>query len=254
MKKNILITALSVFSFAGAQVNTPVNVTYTISGEHAFLDASGFSKTGPGEWGKSEAKGLIFPQVDLTQFRFNADNVATTQFPTAFDGMIVYNIGTGNIGDHKLTTPQEPVEPGFYYFHNPTGKSILESPPPSNTGDDAIAPGKWIRLGSGGSATIKTTETRLGKIDNVQLYGIKGTFQVTAADGATINNFLPNALLSPTPITSIHSIKIYDSTKKLVTSSLVSYDIANNKAVTGMGNMSIPLPVGTYSYVLEYFR
>ena len=86
------------------------------------------------------------------------------------------------------------------------------------------------------------------------MYGIKGTFQVTAADGATISNFLPNSLISPTPITGIHSIKIYDSTKKLVTSSLVSYDIANNKAVTGMGNMSIPLPVGTYSYVLEYFR
>ena len=56
-------------------------------------------------------------------------------------------------------------------------------------------------------------------------------------------------------LSSIYSIKIYDSaTKKLVASSLSSYDVANNKAVTGMGNMSIPLPVATYDYVLEYFK
>ena len=253
MKNISVIVALLVFTSVKAQVVASSDVTGSINGENAFLDASGYSDTS--NWGQSVARGLIFPQVDLTQFRFKTDMVTDSNFPTAFDGMIVYNIGTGTISDPKLTTTQEPVEPGFYYFHNPTGKSILESPVPPNTGDDAVAPGKWIPLGSGGgSATIKTTETRLGKIDNVQLYGIKGTFQVTAADGATINNFLPNALVSPTPITSIHSIKIYDSTKKLVTSSLVSYDIANNKAVTGMGNMSIPLPVGTYSYVLEYFK
>ena len=246
MKKYISIIALSAFSFAGAQVNTPVNVTYTISGEHAFLDASGFSKIGPGEWDKSEAKGLIFPQVDLTQFRFNADNVATTQFPTAFDGMIVYNIGTGNIGDNKLTTPQEPVEPGFYYFHNPTGKSILESPPPLNTGDDAIAPGKWIRLGSGGSVEIKTAPSVIGKVDGADLYAVKGDF--TATGGATVT--IPN--LNTLGITSIYSIKIYKGgTKKLVASSLSSYDVANNKVVIGVGNMTMSLEATNYDYVLE---
>ena len=246
MKKNISIIALSVFSFAGAQINTPVNVEYTISGEHAFLDASGFSKIGPGEWDKSEAKGLIFPQVDLTQFRFNADNVATTQFPTAFDGMIVYNIGSGPIADPKLTTAQENVEPGFYYFHNPGGKTALEG---GSSGDVAIAQGKWIPLGSGGSATIKNSETRLGKIDNVQLYGIKDSFTVNATDGAKVTINFPSGL------SSIYSIKIYDrATKKLVASSLSSYDVAHNKAVTGMGNMSIPLPPATYDYVLEYFK
>ena len=247
MKKYISIIALSAFYFAGAQINTPVNIAYTISGEHAFFDASGFSKIGPGEWDKSEAKGLIFPQVDLTQFRFNADNVATTQFPTAFDGMIVYNIGSGPIADPKLATAQENVEPGFYYFHNPGGKTALEG---GSSGDVAIAQGKWIPLGSGGgSATIKTSETRLGKIDNVQLYGIKDSFTVNATDGAKVTINFPSGL------SSIYSIKIYDrATKKLVASSLSSYDVANNKAVTGMGNMSIPLPPATYDYVLEYFK
>ena len=253
MKKNnilsVVVALLSV-TFSKAQVNTSSLVSAVIGGENAFLDASGYSSN----VGVSVAKGLIFPQVDLTQFSFKIDAIDQDRFPTAFDGMIVYNIGTGNTSDHLFTGNQIEVEPGFYYFHNPQGKNLVATATNPTGIENAVKAGKWLPLGSGGSATIKTTETRLGKIDNVQLYGIKGTFQVTAADGATINNFLPNALLSPTPITSIHSIKIYDSTKKLVTSSLVSYDIANNKAVTGMGNMSIPLPVGTYSYVLEYFR
>jgi len=247
MKKNILITlSLSAFTFTNAQINTSADISNTISGEHAFLDASDYSKVGIGEWGKSESKGLIFPQVDLTQFRFNADNVTTTQFPTAFDGMIVYNIGSGPIVDTKLTTAQENVEPGFYYFHNPGGKTALEG---GSSGDVAIAQGKWVPLGSGGSATIKNSETRLGKIDNVQLYGIKDSFTVNATDGAKVTINFPSGL------SSIYSIKIYDrATKKLVASSLSSYDVANNKAVTGMGNMSIPLPPATYDYVLEYFK
>ena len=247
MKNISVIVALLVFTSIKAQVVASSDVTGSINGENAFLDASGYSDTS--NWGQSVARGLIFPQVDLTQFRFKTDMVTDSNFPTAFDGMIVYNIGTGTISDPKLTTAQEPVEPGFYYFHNPTGKSILESPVPPNTGDDAVAPGKWIPLGSGGSATIKTSETRLGKVGTDQLYGIKGSFTVNATDGAkVVINF-------PSGLSSIYSIKIYDrATKKLVASSLSSYDVANNKAVTGMGNMSIPLPPATYDYVLEYFK
>ena len=253
MKRIYILSIFMSFNFLlKAQVNTASEPRVSLAEENAFLDASSYTKSPA--YDKSQAKGLIFPQVDLTQFEFKIQSVGRNFLPTAFDGMIVYNIGTGNTSDHLFTGNQMEVEPGFYYFHNPQGKNLVATANTPTDIENAVKAGKWVPLGSGGSATIKTTETRLGKIDNVQLYGIKGTFQVTAADGATINNFLPNALVSPTPITSIHSIKIYDSTKKLVTSSLVSYDIANNKAVTGMGNMSIPLPVGTYSYVLEYFR
>ena len=249
MKRIYILSMLLSFNLIlKAQVNVSASPSTKMTGQNVFLDASEYSKT---SYDKSVSKGLIFPQVDLTQFEFKTTNVTRNYIPTAFDGMIVYNTATGTTTDPLFAGNQIEVEPGFYYFHNPQGMTLLAG---GATGANAVKAGKWVPLGSGGSATIKTTETRLGKIDNVQLYGIKGTFQVTAADGATINNFLPNALVSPTPITSIHSIKIYDSTKKLVTSSLVSYDIANNKAVTGMGNMSIPLPVGTYSYVLEYFR
>ena len=245
MKKNICILfSIFVVSFSNAKFNTASQVDVATAEENAFLDASNYSDTT--NWGVSKAKGFVFPQVDLTQFRFNADNVTPFFFPTAFDGMIVYNIGSGPIADPKLTTAQENVEPGFYYFYNPDGKSTLLTP--GKTGDDAIATGKWIRLGSGGSTTIKTTPSVIGKIGGADLYAVKGSFTVNATDGAKVTINFPSGL------SSIYSIKIYDSaTKKLVASSLSSYDVANNKAVTGMGNISIPLPVATYDYVLEYF-
>lgn len=245
-KKILLIIALSVFSFSSAQIKTSAAVDAVNAGENAFLDASSFTPS-TGGWTESESKGLIFPQVNLTQFRFNTAlfDGTTDNYPTAFDGMIVYNIGSGNTSDPALSTQSE-VEPGFYYFHNPQGKTLVAG---GTTGNATVAQGQWIPLGSGGSATIKNSETRLGKIDNVQLYGIKDSFTVNATDGAkVVINF-------PSGLSSIYSIKIYDrATKKLVASSLSSYDVANNKAVTGMGNMSIPLPPATYDYVLEYFK
>ena len=244
MKKNnilsVVVALLSV-TFSKAQVNTSSLVSAVIGGENAFLDASGYSSN----VGVSVAKGLIFPQVDLTQFRFKINAVDEDRFPTVFDGMIVYNTTPGTNNDPALTDHAE-VEEGFYYFYNPQGKTLLSG---GSTPAIAIRGGKWIPLGSGGSATIKTSETRLGKVGTDQLYGIKGSFTVNATDGAkVVINF-------PSGLSSIYSIKIYDSaTKKLVASSLSSYDVANNKAVTGMGNMSIPLPVATYDYVLEYFK
>ena len=242
-KKILLIIALSVFSFSDAQIKASAAVDAVNAGENAFLDASSYSDTS--NWGQSQARGLVFPQVDLVQFRFETHIVDTDNFPTAFDGMIVYNVGTGNTADPALSAQSE-VEPGFYYFHNPNGKTLVAG---GTTGNATVAQGKWVPLGSGGSATIKNSETRLGKIDNVQLYGIKDSFIVNATDGAKVTINFPSGL------SSIYSIKIYDrATKKLVASSLSSYDVAHNKAVTGMGNMSIPLPPATYDYVLEYFK
>lgn len=223
-----------------AQINVSSNPNNSLGGQNVFLDASSFSN-----WPTSESKGFVFPQVDLTQFAFNTTFISVANFPTAFDGMVVYNTGTGNTTDTALSTPSA-VEPGFYYFHNPQGKTLVAG---GTLGNAAIAQGKWVPLGSGGSATIKNSETRLGKIDNVQLYGIKDSFTVNATDGAKVTINFPSGL------SSIYSIKIYDrATKKLVASSLSSYDVAHNKAVTGMGNMSIPLPPATYDYVLEYFK
>ena len=246
MKRIYILSMLVSFNFLlKAQINMASEPSAALAEENAFLDASNYTKVPA--YDKSQAKGLIFPQVDLTQFEFKTQSVGRNFLSTAFDGMIVYNIGTGNIGDNKLTTPQEPVEPGFYYFYNPDRKSTLLTP--GKTGDDAIATGKWIRLGSGGSTTIKNTPSVIGKIDGADLYAVKGDF--TAPGGATVT--IPN--LNTLGITSIYSIKIYKGgTKKLVASSLSSYDVANNKVVIGVGNMTMSLEATNYDYVLEYFK
>lgn len=241
MKRNIyIILALFAFGSIKAQVKVHSNPDPVISSHNPFLDASSYTDG----WGASEAKGLLFPQVDLTTFQLNAAAVDEFMFPTAYDGMIVYNIGTGNTSDGALNA-QSAVKPGFYYFHNPQGKGLVAG---GTTGNATVAQGKWIPLGAGGSVEIKTAPSVIGKIGGADLYAVKGSFTVNATDGAKVTINFPSGL------SSIYSIKIYDSaTKKLVASSLSSYDVANNKAVTGMGNISIPLPVATYDYVLEYF-
>lgn len=169
--------------------------------------------------------GVLVPRLTVTQL-----NAKSSAYGADQNGALVFV--TSNTQGGTGTKEENVKDPGFYYYDNATSK--------------------WKGVGGGSSSIeIKTSETPLGKVDNVQLFGIKGSFTVTAASGATIS--LPLNSLSTT--LSIYSIKIYDSaTKKLVSSSLSSYDVAHNKAVTGMGNMSIPLPPATYDYVLEYFK
>ncbi len=103
---------------------TPVN---TIMKENPFLDASTYFNNVNG----SAGKGLVFPQTNLTLFTFKTTNLDGLLFPTAFDGMIVYNIGTGNTqaGQGVVTA----VTPGFYYFSNPSASTTVTN-------------GKWIRI------------------------------------------------------------------------------------------------------------
>ena len=169
--------------------------------------------------------GVLVPRLTVTQL-----NAKSSAYGADQNGALVFV--TSNTQGGAGTKVENVKDPGFYYYDNATSK--------------------WKGVGGGSSSIeIKTSETPLGKVDNVQLFGIKGSFTVTAASGATI----PLPLNSLSTTLSIYSIKIYDrTTKKLVASSLSSYDVAHNKAVTGMGNMSIPLPVATYDYVLEYFK
>ena len=169
--------------------------------------------------------GVLVPRLDVGQLNAKSGVYGADQ-----NGALVFV--TSNTQGGAGTKVENVKDPGFYYYDYATSK--------------------WKGVGGGSSSIeIKTSETPLGKVDNVQLFGIKGSFTVTAASGATI----PLPLNSLSTTLSIYSIKIYDrTTKKLVASSLSSYDVAHNKAVTGMGNMSIPLPVATYDYVLEYFK
>jgi len=121
-----------------AQVFSNGTVTPNITAENPFFDgSSNFDlSVDPTRAGK----GLAFPRTDLTVFTFKTDLLDGFTFPAAFDGMIVYNVATGNT---PLVTLQgvksSSVTPGFYYFSNPNAGAN-----PSFATD--ITGGQWIRM------------------------------------------------------------------------------------------------------------
>lgn len=140
VNKFIIILTFLVCILYGHQVQAqPLSngaVSGTISAETPFLDAStNFDMfASPNSLGK----GLVFPRADLTTFTFKISSLDGAAFPSAFDGMLVYNVGTGN----TLATQGvnvSTVTPGFYYFKN------------SNAGTDysgtlSITGGTWVRF------------------------------------------------------------------------------------------------------------
>lgn len=164
MTKHILwVGALFLGTFVNAQINTQSAVNPTINQENPFLDASGYQRS-PNNIGK----GLYFPKTDLTTWEFKTSTINPGKFSTYFDGMIVYNSGTGKtIADTAKGGKQVDVTPGFYYFKNPNQSAPRGS----------VANGEWVRLGSDVTAAVAPTvaniecnEENRGKSNYVQDY------------------------------------------------------------------------------------
>ncbi len=133
--KYIILGALFLGITAQAQINVQSNPNTAISQENPFLDASGYT----GSFPNSQGKGLYFPKTDLTTWEFKTTAINPGKFKTYFDGMIVYNSGTGmTIADPAKGGKQVAVTPGFYYFKNPNQVA------PSGS----ITNGEWVRLGA----------------------------------------------------------------------------------------------------------
>ena len=241
-----------------AQILSPSPLSATISSEHSFIDASLYGQG----WGANESKGLNFPQTDLTQWVFKTDFLNGTDFPTAYDGMVVYNTGTGSTlatdpfggleilqkaNNGVVTT----VSPGFYYFYNPLVALTSST--------EIIENGKWLPLGTGGSGVVTSpvklyndlSETSTGiSIDGKIVYAITGTFTTLGV----------NALITiakPLGMTGYYKMTTYIDGRTF-RSGISSFDIdplvLTNNVVTGSGLFSEVYPVGTYTYTLEYFK
>ncbi|MDD3876500.1 MAG: tail fiber domain-containing protein [Bacteroidales bacterium] len=161
-----------------AQVLTGNPVEPAIPNQNPFFDAS--TNYDPSvTFENSNNKGLVFPRTDLTQWEFNTDLLDGSMFPTAFDGMIVYNVGTGFtiLGQGQITY----VTPGFYYFYNPTGV-------------DNISSGNWERIGG---SNFYTTDGTITNNRHVNLGGHNLAFgyaeNVKIGDNSQIT--APSALL-----------------------------------------------------------
>lgn len=133
-----------------AQVNTQSDVQTTINQQNPFLDASGYTTSLPNSIGK----GLYFPRTDLTTWEFKTDMLGLyNNFKTAFDGMIVYNTGSGTtIDDTSKGGKKVAVEPGFYYFANPDADPMVNG----GAGETNIARGQWVRI-AGNASTAGNT-------------------------------------------------------------------------------------------------
>ncbi|MBV7439869.1 hypothetical protein KRX57_00375 [Weeksellaceae bacterium TAE3-ERU29] len=192
MKKYIIIASLLglVFSSkAQAQIRTNAAVDAAINNQNPFLDASSqslFSNIG---------KGIVFPRTNLTTFKFKTDLIdgSGTYFPTAFDGMLVYNTHVeenATIDDPATGSYTLDLKEGFYYFSNPNGDT-----------SGNLAGGRWKPLGSG--ANISSIYSQNGtlsgdrevNLDNHNLNFIGGNVGMnTTKPKATLDiEAVPNA-------------------------------------------------------------
>jgi hypothetical protein len=232
MKKTIFIIALlsSVITFAQVRM-TGTNISQSVSS--AFIDASSNS-TNNGTVGTG--KGLVFPRLDLSTFTFvGATPTLPSNFPTRFDGMIVYNTKDG--GAANVGTTDGVLVPGFWFYENKSA---------------TLTGGMWKRVGSGATGAIKditSTEVVLStKVNGQQLYAISGSFTASGTSaGITVT--------VPSGMTGYYSFVIYKDGKTF-RSAIVSFDIAatTNNVITGSGPFSEIYPAGDYNYVLEYFK
>ena len=159
MKKLQLILFISVSFLTDIQAQVKINgvPSSTIATEAPFMDASVFPVS------NQSGKGLLFPRTDLTQFTFKTATTNALLFPTAYDGMIVYNIASGP----TKSGIQVNVTPGFYYFSNP-GSGYNSST------------GTWIRISNGSDNGLLS-----GTIDPSSINGNNGDFYIN-----TTNNTL----------------------------------------------------------------
>jgi len=158
MKKIITVlcfTFITTMAFSQIRINNPTS--NTVTGESVFIDASAstFSNS------VNNGKGIAFPRTDLTRFQFVNDGNFLS-FPTRYDGMLLYNSGTGTTPSTNSGVGGQSVEPGFYYFSNPTSATV-------NGGA-----GKWVPISSSGLASSTNNND--------------GTFTLNFNDGTTFTS------------------------------------------------------------------
>ena len=237
---SIVIALVASTNVSFAQIRSNNVISSNIATQSVFLDASANGFTNH----VNSGKGLAFPRTNLTTFTFATPTTSNFNFPTAYDGMIIYNTATGTTPASGSGIGGQSITPGFYYFSNPTGGAANSY---------ATSTGQWLPLGSSPKVDVKTTETVTNTLLNgSQVYAIKGTF---TTNGTSTTVSIP----SPTGMTSLYGITIYKTAgtgnKVVYSRDLYSYNVgATNNAVTGSPSISVVYPAGNYDYVLEYLK
>ncbi|MBV7440258.1 hypothetical protein KRX57_02380 [Weeksellaceae bacterium TAE3-ERU29] len=184
MKKYIIIVSLlGLVSLpeVKAQIKTNAVVRADIVNQNPFIDASSQSAY------PSVGKGIVFPRTNLTTFKFKTDlfDGLGLIFPTAFDGMLVYNTHVeenATIDDPATGSYTLDLKEGFYYFSNPTG----------NTSGN-LAGGRWKPLGSG--ANISSFYSQNGKLSGDREVNLDNHNLNFTGGNVGINTATPKATL-----------------------------------------------------------
>ncbi|THV59380.1 hypothetical protein EK417_11155 [Chryseobacterium candidae] len=139
-----LLVLVSFFSHAQVLSNGQIQNAFTDS--NVFLDAS--TNYDPDICASNiVGKGLLFPRTDLTKWSFTG-KLGDLIFPSAYDGMIVYNTGTGlTPTGNNNTNKSTRVFPGFYYFFNPSASNNINNgvwKPIGENANNAGAPQKVL--------------------------------------------------------------------------------------------------------------
>ena len=253
MKKYITAIIIGFLSFGmltNAQIRTNNTISQTIAGESAFIDAS--SSVFSGTSNNQNGKGLVFPRTNLTTFTFAKPNGTIASFPTAYDGMIVYNTATGVTPATGSGTGGQNVTPGFYYFSNPGIGSAVTGGNNSYTSST----GRWLPIG-GTPVNPKVNASNTESVTNLQIAGAdvyikKGSFRTDGASTSPIA-YTDKIVLGTSGTASMYRITVFKA-GKVFANSVYSFDNASGDIVTGSPSMSVVYPEDLYDYTVEYLK
>ncbi|MDR6923471.1 MULTISPECIES: hypothetical protein [Chryseobacterium] len=238
--KTILFSAIVASASSFAQIKSNNVISNTIPGQSAFLDASAPLFNGS----VGNGKGIVFPRTNLTTFVFTTQTTNAGVFPTAYDGMIVYNSATGNTPSSGSGVGGQAVTPGYYYFSNPTGGAANSY---------ATSTGRWLPIAGDPKVNITTAETLTNtSIAASPVYARKGTF---SANGTSTAPTFPSGAIVIPSTGSLYRITIFQAgTNNVYANSVYSYDKTTGNFVTGAPSMSVVYPSGSYDYIVEYTK
>jgi hypothetical protein len=117
LKNIFLLIGLTLMVKVNGQVRIVNSISNSVAlNSSAFIDASSNLTINNST---NLGKGLLYPRTDLTTFaNFGGNSIGlATSYPTRFDGLLVYNTGTGN----TLASAADAivaVTPGFWYYDN----------------------------------------------------------------------------------------------------------------------------------------
>lgn len=239
-KTMILCSLLLIGSYSYSQTLVNAAPSNGASTSLAFIDGSS-SDTYNGI--PNAGKGIIYPRTDLTTITsvFDDSSLGGASYnPNYYDGLVVFNTGTGAIPANGMGTSASDVEPGFYYYRN-TGTSWNS--------------GEWLPLGSGsggGAFSIQEntpTDTQLinSAADQEKVIELVGT-----TDGVNTTIDLGTTHLAADAVNQFRKANIYNSSGALVLIATGDYDSSTNVLVTGNGMMNLLLPAAS-DYKVELF-